>query len=274
MIYNAYQDTDEGIAEVSVVSCGHIFAQKGRKIGRPNGRSDYLLFYIAKGKELFYLKNETVAAAGSFIFFRPYERQEHIYTENETGEFYYVHFNAPEDFDLLGFESSTVYDTKPSTKVRDIFEEIISELQAKQPAYELFCTSKLFTLFSVLARNTKKESSSNGVYFDKISFVIQKMNKEYQADYSLEDYANMCNLSKYHFLRIFKDIVGVSPIEYRNTIRFEHIKEQLKDTDTPINEIAEKAGFASPSYFCIAFKKKIGVSPNQYRRNKDQNAHL
>ena len=94
MNFSAYQDTNNGIAGVSVVSSGHIFAQKGRKIERPSGRPDYLLFYIAKGKEHFFLEKETVAPEGSFIFFRPFEKQEHIYTENETGEFYYVHFKT------------------------------------------------------------------------------------------------------------------------------------------------------------------------------------
>ena len=266
MIFSAYQDTNKGIAGVSVVSSGHIFAQKGRKIDRPNGRSDYLLFYIAKGKELFYLNNETVADAGSFIFFRPYERQEHIYTENETGEFYYVHFNAPEDFDLLGFESSTVYDTKPSTKVRDIFEEIISELQAKQPAYETICVSKLFNIISLLIRKTEKESASQGGYFDKISFVIQKMNKEYQNNCTLDEYAKMCNMSKFHFLRIFEDITGTSPLKYRNNIRLDHAKELLLDTNIPVNEIGRSVGYSSDTYFCDVFKKKMGMSPSLYRK--------
>lgn len=83
MNLNAYQDTDEGIAGVSVVSSGHIFAQKGRRISRPNGRSDFLLFYVAAGKELFFLDREAVAEEGSFIFFRPFERQEHVYTETK-----------------------------------------------------------------------------------------------------------------------------------------------------------------------------------------------
>ena len=267
MIYNAYQDTNIGIGGVSVVSCGHIFAQKGRKIDRPTGRSDFLLFYVVKGKEHFYLDNEVIAEEGSFVFFRPFEKQQHIYKEKKTGEFYFVHFNAPDDFDLFGFKSSTVYNSKPSLLVCEIFEEIISELLNKQVSYERICASKLFTLLSVLERKIKKESSAMVKYLDKISFVIQKMNKEYQVNDTLEDYAKMCNLSKYHFLRIFKDIVGVSPLEYRNAIRFEHVKEQLKDTNIPINEIAENSGFTSPSYFCIAFKKKFGISPREYRKN-------
>lgn len=266
MIFSAYQDTNNGIAGVSVVSSGHIFAQKGRIIDRPVGRKDYLLFYIAKGKEHFILENEIDADAGSFVFFRPFEKQKHIYLENETGEFYYVHFNAPAGFDLLGFESSVVYNTNPSAKVRDLFEEIISELQTKQPAYEMICTSKLFNIISLLIRKTEKDSTPRGRYFDKISFVIQNMNKEYEKNYTLDEYAKMCNMSKFHFLRIFKDITGTSPLKYRNKIRIDHAKELLVDTNNPINEIWRSVGYSSSSYFCDAFKSKIGMTPSQYRK--------
>lgn len=268
MIFNAYQDTDNGIAGVSVVSSGHIFAQQGRKIDRPAGRPDFLLFYIAKGKEHFYLDNEIIADEGSFIFFRPFEKQRHIYKESKTGEFYYVHFNAPDDFDLFGFKSSAVYTAKHGTKVRDIFEEIISELQTKQPAYEQICVSKLFNIISLLKRETEKVSAPQGRYFDKISFVIQTMNKEYQNNYTLDEYAKMCNMSKFHFLRVFKDITGSSPIEYRNQIRIDHAKEFLEDTAESIGKIGRKVGYLSDTYFCDAFKAKIGISPSQYRKTK------
>lgn len=266
MIYNAYQDTDIGIAGVSIVSSGHIFAKQGRKIDRPQGRPDYLLFYIAKGKEHFYFDKEFVANEGSFVFFRPWEKQVHFYNENKTGEFYYVHFNAPHDFDLFGFKSSKIYTGKSSSKVCDIFEEIISELQNKQPAYEKICASKLFYLASQLERSTTKETASQRRYFDKVSFVIQTMNKEYNVDYKLEEYADICNMSKFHFLRIFKNITGLSPVEYRNKIRIEHAKELLKYGDIPINEIARKIGYTSDTYFCDAFKKKTGMSPSKYRK--------
>jgi len=271
MQFSAYQDTDKGISGVSVVSSGHIFAQKGRKLHRPKGRADYLLFYIAKGKELFSLDSEIVADEGSFIIYKPFEKQEHIYTEDKTGEFYYVHFNAPEDFDLFGFKSSFVYSIKPTTGVRDIFEEIISELQTKQPAYEMLCASKLYELFALLLRKTEKESAPQSRYFDKISFVIRNMNKEFHINYSLDDYASMCNMSKFHFLRIFKGITGTSPLEYRNNIRLDHAKELLADTNTPINEIARRLGFSSATYFCDTFKKKNGVSPSQYRKTEKDN---
>ena len=67
MIFSAYQNTDIGIGGVSVVSSGHIFAHNGRKIDRPSGRPDYLLLYIAKGKEHFFLNREIIAEEEGYV---------------------------------------------------------------------------------------------------------------------------------------------------------------------------------------------------------------
>lgn len=266
MIYNAYQDTQTGISGVSVVSSGHIFAPQNRSIYRPNGRKDFLLFYIAKGSEHMFLDREVVMEEGSFIIFRPYEKQIHVQKDCEISEFYYIHFRAPEDFDLFGFESSAVYLVTPSPQINDLFEEVIAELQNKRPAYEKLCAAKLFNILALLERKRSKETAPLGQYVDKISFIIQIMNKEYDKNYTLDDYAQMCCMGKFHFLRIFKCITGCSPIEYRNNIRIEHAKEQLADTDDLIDEIGRNVGYTSNVYFCNAFKAKVGVSPTQYRK--------
>jgi len=266
MVYSAYQDTQTGISGVSVVSSGHIFAPQNRRIDRPNGRKDFLLFYIAKGSEHMLLDREIVMKEGSFILFRPYEKQIHVQKDREVSEFYYIHFNAPEDFDLFGFESATVYSVAPSSQINDLFEDVIEELQNKRPAYEKLCVAKLFHIFALLERKSTKETAPLGQYVDRISFIIQIMNKAYEKDYSLEDFAQMCCMGKYHFLRIFKGITGVSPIEYRNNIRIEHAKEMLTDTDDLIEEISANVGYTSNVYFCDAFKAKVGISPSQYRK--------
>ncbi len=268
MNYSAYQDTAMGISGISTVSSGHIFAEQNREIYRPNGRSDFLLFYIASGSEHMFLDRETIMTEGSFVIFRPFEKQHHIQKNKGISEFYYVHFNAPEDFDLFGFSSSVVYNAKPNTVVKKLFEEIINELQTKQPVYEKVCVSKLFNILSLLQRSLTKEANPLTEYSDKISFVIQKMNREYEKNYSLEDYAGMCNMSKFHFLRIFKSITGKTPIEYRNKIRLEHAKELLVDRDFSVTEIARSVGYESSVYFCNSFKSQMGMSPSKYRNLK------
>lgn len=267
MIFNAYQDSTDGIAGISVVSSGHIFAKQGRRIDRPSGRRDHLLFYVAKGSEHFVLDGrEVLAPEGSFVFFRPHEAQIHEHRDEHNGEFYYVHFNAPSLAELPAFESSRVYSIKPSTAVRDLFEEIISELQTKKHAYERMCVAKLFCLFALLERRALRDTSPIGQYSGKIAYVIGTMNKDYAEDRTVEDYAALCSMSKFHFLRVFRETTGKTPIEYRNKIRFDHAAEMLVDTDMPINEIARRVGFSSNVYFCDAFKKKTSLSPSQYRK--------
>ena len=92
------------------------------------------------------------------------------------------------------------------------------------------------------------------------------MNREYDKNCTLDDYARMCCMGKFHFLRVFRGITGVSPIVYRNNIRIEHAKEMLADTDELIEEIGRKVGYASNVYFCDAFKAKVGMSPSRYRK--------
>ncbi len=267
MIYNAYQDTKKDLFGISLVSAGHIFARQGRAISRPKGRPDYLLFYVAKGTEYLFLDSEIELKEGSFVFFRPFEKQIHIQKGSKVSEFYYVHFNAPEGFDLFGFESSVAYFNKPGAKITDLFGEIINELQSKEPSYEHICASMLFNLIFLLKRKYEKSSQPLGQYTDKISFAVSKMNKEYYENYTLEDYAQMCCMSKYHFLRVFKSVTGCSPIEYRNTLRLEHAKALLADTDSTVTQIAENVGFGSNAYFSNAFKNAFGISPNEYRKS-------
>ena len=272
MIFNAYSDARDGLFGVSIKSAGQIFAQRGRRISRPSGREDWLLFYVAKGTERFFLGSEAVdAAEGAFIIFRPLENQEHICIGEKKAEFYYVHFDAANDFDIFGLKSSTVYSGDSDPIVSDLFAGIISELQNKRALYEKICAARLLELIGRLARREADEIISRDRYGSRIAFVIQSMNREFYEDRSLEDYADMCNMSRFHFLRSFKSVTGQSPIEYRNSIRIEHAKRMLEEEDIPVNSVGLRVGYTSPSYFCDAFKKKVGSSPVKYRQNTKMN---
>lgn len=268
MIFNAYATHDREVLGLSVKSVGHIFAPQGRKIQRPAGREDWLLFYVASGSEHFLAPAAGDADAGSFLIYRPHEPQHHIQLSHTTAEFYYIHFQAPQDFDPFGLASSTVYRPAPSTTVRDLFEQAIAELQEKRPFCEELCAAKLLELLALLARRTESLLPPERQYARQIETVIRLMNREFDKNTDLAEYAALCNVSKFHFLRLFKELTGVSPIEYRNKLRLEHAKALLEDESIPISEIGARVGYTSSSYFCDAFKKKVGVSPRQYRNDR------
>lgn len=265
MIYNAYTEQNEQVSGIRLISCGHIFAKHGREIHRPDGREDWLLFYVAKENETFFMKNKVIAPAGSFVLFAPGEKQHHIYEGHKTAEFYYIHFQCqalPPEFTL---STSKVYNTLFNRQVCDLFDEMIEETLRKQSFYERLCIYKMLYLLTVLERGVLSENYPNKENFRRIAHAVQHMNRHYDADLSLQDYADMCAISKYHFIREFEKIVGFSPMEYRNNIRLQHAADLLLEEKLAVEQISNLVGYSSPSYFSSAFKQKYKLSPKQYQ---------
>lgn len=265
MIFNAYADQKEEVNGITLVSSGHIFAKPGREIQRPFGREDWLLFYIAKESETFYLSETVTGNAGSFILFSPGEKQHHIYSGNKTAEFYYIHFKCeklPHDCSL---SSSRLYNLPFSRQICNFFEEITEEILKKSPCYERLCIYKLLQLLTLLEREVIHTNHPQKENFKRIALAVQHMNRYYDSRLTLADYAKMCNMSKHHFLRVFEQITGSTPLNYRNNIRLEHAAEFLRDEQLSVEEIGTLTGFSCASYFSSAFKRKFGLSPKSYQ---------
>ena len=264
MILNAYTEQKDTVNGITLISCGHIFAKNGREINRPNGRDDWLLFYVVNESETFYLNEVQTAKPGSFVLFKPNEKQHHIYKGNKTAEFYYIHFKC----DGIPFKTSTVYDAPLNRTVCDLFEDIIEETIKKHHFYEKLCIYKLLNILTLLERAVLHDNHPDKENLERISRAVHSMNKEYNKNYSLKDYADMCSISKYHFLRTFEKIVGCTPIEYRNNIRMQHAVDLLSEEKLTITEISNLTGFSSPAYFSSAFRQKYGVAPKQFKIQK------
>ena len=265
MIFSSYSEQKKALAGIKLVSCGHIFAKSGRESYRPNGREDWLLFYVAKGEEIFFTDKTLVAAEGSFIIFAPGEKQHHIHKSEKTAEFYYVHFKCDRLPEELSLKTSTIYKLDSHKHFATVFEGIIEETLQKKASYELVCISRLLEMLSLIQRETAERQTELGRGFGSIAAAIQYMNRCFDKNITLGEYADMCCMSKYHFSRVFKDAVGVSPIEYRNNIRIEHAKEMLDNSFLSVGDIREALGYTSAAYFSYSFKERVGMSPNEYR---------
>ena len=93
-------------------------------------------------------------------------------------------------------------------------------------------------------------------------FIQNNLQKEIKVDHL----ANMACLSNDHFTRIFKSVMGLSPMEYVIRKRIEKSQYLLVTTDLPINQIIEQTCFKSTAYFTRMFKKYVFVSPAAYRK--------
>jgi transcriptional regulator GlxA family with amidase domain len=73
-------------------------------------------------------------------------------------------------------------------------------------------------------------------------------------------------LAERTFARRFQQATGLSPLEYVHTLRLEEAKQQLETGDDAVEAIAQAVGYEDAAYFSRLFRRKVGLSPAQYRR--------
>lgn len=79
--------------------------------------------------------------------------------------------------------------------------------------------------------------------------------------------AGEAGLSPFHFLRLFADVLGVTPHQYLVRTRLRHAARLLADPSLPITDIAFDVGFGDLSNFARTFRRAAGVSPRDFRRS-------
>jgi AraC-like DNA-binding protein len=82
----------------------------------------------------------------------------------------------------------------------------------------------------------------------------------------LDDAAAQAGISPFHFLRLFSDVLGVTPHQYLVRSRLRHAARRLADDDSPITDIAYDVGFGDLSNFVRTFHRAAGASPLRFRQ--------
>ncbi|RUT05605.1 AraC family transcriptional regulator [Dulcicalothrix desertica PCC 7102] len=95
--------------------------------------------------------------------------------------------------------------------------------------------------------------------------VTDYINDNLATEIKLSDLAELAGISQFHFSRLFKQSMGMSPYQYVMTERIERAKSLLNNSHLSITEIALTLGFNSHSHLGKHFRKVMGVTPKDYR---------
>jgi AraC family transcriptional regulator len=101
----------------------------------------------------------------------------------------------------------------------------------------------------------------------KLRRVIERMNADLDTDLDLKTIAAESGYSRTHFLRMFRAATECTPHQYFLRLRIEKAQSLMKNQSLRIIDIAESCGFTSQSQFSRVFRRMIGVTPRQYRRD-------
>ena len=116
---------------------------------------------------------------------------------------------------------------------------------------------------------TMQVFSPDNRYTDRINRVLNYAHFNHNGGHlDLDQLASIASLSKFHFIRVFQDCVGESPMRYLKRTRMERAGSLVKhETDLSVFEIAYRCGFNSAQSFSREFSNKFGCAPRSYRTN-------
>ena len=99
---------------------------------------------------------------------------------------------------------------------------------------------------------------------NKMVELIEYMSINYQKCISVDQLANRLNMSKFHFIRTFKNYVGVTPIQFMHFIALNFAKASLKNSQNLLN-VSYELGLSSSSRLHDSFANILSVTPNEFK---------
>lgn len=130
----------------------------------------------------------------------------------------------------------------------------------------------LMNLWIEFLTNAKDSITTPKKSFLKKQAYLQEMisfiHLNYKNDLSLSTIASAAHISVGECCRCFKNTLHITPYEYLLNFRISKSTELLRDTNYSISVIAGLIGFNHSSHFIQSFKKKMNVTPNEYRNQK------
>lgn len=116
----------------------------------------------------------------------------------------------------------------------------------------------------IAAYNGKKQKEHSHELIDRVNSYIHNFLHE---DLSLTKLADIVYLSPPYLSRLYKQVTGQGLLEFINETRIQRAKQLLKTTDKKIHDIAAEVGFESAPYFTRLFRKKMSMTPQDYRES-------
>lgn len=150
----------------------------------------------------------------------------------------------------------------------------------KKPFDTFELSGTIINLIKILKEARERRSSlrENRTYSEKdvaapisdkprnILRVIHFIEKNISGELDVARLARKAYLSKYHFCRVFKKCLGMSPGQYVISLRVEKAKRLIDANDSTISQIATQVGFSDLSNFSRHFKRVTGRTPTNYKK--------
>lgn len=267
-----------------------ILNTKSRNVVRDNILGPLSIFYNIVGESVVTTDSKRAVVKEGFFYISNAKQHYTLEIDSaKTVETFNIHFgdafaenvwsslsNSPETL-LENCDSiSRTIEFRNRLELNATTKSIIHQLYIADKPDNLFLEERLFTLLQNLLREEKKiqhiqqqlpvlKSSTRNEIFQRLLVATDYIYTYYDKKLSLEELAQACYLSKFHFLRLFKIAFNKTPYQFINDIRIQRAQQLLAHSKLEVQEIARLTGFDTASTFSRAFYNHVGAYPTQFR---------
>lgn len=251
------------------------------KTSKPEYSNSFCISFVRKGNFLFNVFRHSLDSySGCVLVTKPgYERTvTHVHTVPD--ECTIVDFKSAFFLELLDHYSSvrffgdndlhsTLLKTNPETEflhfqiLQLILAKSGSKLQIDNLVMEV--VDKVLRHATDYSPNHKINTRLKKNHLITIEKAKDYITRNFTSDISLTEIADYCNVSPFHFSRIFKTFTSVSPHQFLLSIRLKNSELLLKETVLPVADVAFSSGFNSIEHFTSAFRQKYNSPPARFR---------
>ncbi|EKQ56612.1 MULTISPECIES: AraC family transcriptional regulator [unclassified Clostridium] len=254
---------NQNFKDLNPLLCGVEECCKSHEFG-PASREYFLIHYIVDGKGKFKIRDKTyILKKGNIFIIRPNEITYYEADNEDPWKYIWIGFNLNLSGNLFEKASFLRKDILYSQASEYIFRSML-ESEKFQISKEIFLTSKLYELFSILIEEENNEAVNDfpKIYVMKAeSYILAN----YMREITVESISNYLGINRGYFSTIFKKSIGKSPKQYIIDVRLEKAARFLLENNFSPSEAARSTGYIDIFNFSKMFKKKFGVSPLYYK---------
>lgn len=233
--------------------------------------TEYQILYISKGKGTFTSEStkKTNIMKGQIILLFP--GQWHTYCpSNDTGwNEYYIGFEGPIIDDLVKNEfispNNQILDVGVNEEFVTLYSKAIQVAKNERKTDQQYLAGIVLHLLGMVisySQNKTIELNNSGEIIERAKII---MNENIHRQINIQGIATNLGTSYSWFRKEFKEYTGFAPAQYFQELKLRKAKELLTETNLSIKEVAYELDFSSYEYFLSFFKKKVGVTPSEYR---------
>ncbi len=254
---------------------GREVCEKGHRFG-PFTRFCFLVHVVLRGKGIYRVQGREyeIGENQAFVIFPGVES---VYQADREDPWTYcwvgMHgYSVEELFSNLRITpGNPVIDLEDTKELEESVEELLKRNQLGRGS-EMIRLGQTMRFLGLLETLQKKDQASDEDRQDParvyVEYAMELIRNSFRENIRIGGIADQIGINRSYLARSFKKDTGMTPQEYLINYRLERAAQYLVNRDDSVSSVALYVGYSDQMAFSKAFKKKYGISPHKYRKER------